>query len=185
MNDSRIVSWYTVDGDNRISAVCPEWDEMAEGQGSKLTSVHVLGMPLSRFISGDVTLMYTETLLQSVRLTHNQRTLQYRCDTPWTERQLGMVLRPGPSGQVRIDHTLLSVRPRSKALHFHAWHQIGAGVEHIPQRCSVCLWVQQAPHLPWRAPDQLQLGSMVVRYTVCSRCRAEEEMLRLQHAAET
>lgn len=173
-DDGDIDTWYVVDAEDRVTAVCPQWDQVAvQGQGSERAMASgVIGLPLNRFISGDATRMFMDAALQAVRLTGRPRTLQHRCDTPTVRRRLEMTLVPLGGGGVRIEHRLIERQSRARTLVCETdAGSVNAKAEPV-WRCSLCLRIQRAG-LPWQASELLASARLVVRYTVCPRCRGD------------
>lgn len=170
-----IASWYEIDAQDRLVAVCPEWDATLRQGGGGAGSLQggVIGQPLLRFISGDASRMYMDAALQAARLTGHPRTLQYRCDTPTVRRRLEMVLQPRADGSVRIEHRLVEQHPRAHVL--ACFTEEGPSLpSSVPTRgpvwrCSVCLRLQRAG-LPWQEPETVGSARLAVCYTVCPRC---------------
>jgi rubredoxin len=172
--DLSCASWYLVDGQDRLLDLCGEWDQVASTSGASaaVLRAQALGQPLSRYITGDVTRMYMEALLQSCRLSGRERRLSYRCDTPAWRRTLEMHLQPLAQDLVRVDHRILSVQPA-------AARQFPRASPAAPARpfwrCSICLRVQDPDHGEWvdhPAPTAAP-GGAVPHYTVCPRCAGQ------------
>jgi len=167
-----IATWYEIDAAGCVMAVCPEWDAVARQGGGAAGALQagVIGRPLHQFISGDATRMYMDAALQAVRLLGQPRRLRYRCDTPTVRRSLEMTLVPLGGGGVRIQHGLIEQQPRLRPLVcLPDERPAGEGAGGV-WRCSLCLRLQPAGQ-PWQAPEQVASPRLVVRYTVCPRCR--------------
>ncbi|MFG6465536.1 hypothetical protein [Roseateles sp. BYS87W] len=170
--DATADRWYRVDADDRIVEVDPDWDQFAEANGGHTaTSAHVLGQPLSDFLSGDVTRMFLAAALEATRLTGLPRTLAYRCDAPGMRRSLEMTVQPLPEGEVLVQHRLLSATPKASATTF----RYGQPPRAAWYRCSQCLRLRAAnAATAWQPPEQLDLPpaarSVVVADTVCADC---------------
>lgn len=173
-DDGDIDTWYTVDAEDRVTAVCPQWDLVAtQGGGSaQAMASGVIGLPLNRFISGDATRMFMDAALQAVRLTGQPRILHHRCDTPTVRRRLEMTLVPLGGGAVRIEHRLIEQQLRVRTLVCETDADLVNGKAGSVWRCSLCLSIQHAG-LPWQASELLASKRLVVRYTVCPRCRVD------------
>lgn len=171
---SDIAQWYELDAEDRVSAVCPEWNVVARRGGAHAGTLQgsVIGQPLMRFISGDATRMFMDAALQAVRVTGQYRTLRYRCDTPVARRTMEMTLTPQAGGAVRIEHRLIDQQARVRGgLACYTDQAPGtqtAGLEIM--RCSMCLRLQRAGQ-PWEEPEQVVSPRLMVRYTVCARCQ--------------
>jgi hypothetical protein len=164
-------SWYLLDAQDRLVDVCPEWDAVALAGAAQPGSlrVGVIGQPLRRFIAGDVTRMYMEAVLQSCRLTGQARSLPYRCDTPDLQREMEMRLEPLAQDALRVEHRLLSARPRARRL---VVQTVPAGSARHVWRCSLCLRLsERALESPWLEDLPSPQQPTRVMYTICPDCR--------------
>ncbi len=101
--------WYELDADNRVVAVSEYWDVHAMMyQAPSLLAKNIIGKPLDSQISGDVTQMFTDTMITSARIQGKSLTRRYRCDSPTHKREMEMVLTPLANGNMRIAHQLLT-----------------------------------------------------------------------------
>jgi hypothetical protein len=104
--------WYEVDKKDFLVAVSPDWDELVIASNNlKLLGRAIIGKSLSEFISGDVSNMFTETMIQAARVRQQPIIKPYRCDSPTHKRIMQMILTPFLDGRVRIAHELVSETP--------------------------------------------------------------------------
>lgn len=162
----------TVDADDRIVSVGGCWDGSArQGSAGQLAGTQVIGRLLADFISGDSTLMYVDTLLQSARLQARVLTRQYRCDSPTEKRFMEMRLTPLTGGLVHMTHRLLKTMPLRRPIRFAT---VAPPSLHL--RCSSCNSVRIG-HGDWLAPDHPMLterpmpDDIPVAYGICPRCQ--------------
>lgn len=167
-------TWYEVDAKDRVTAVCPEWDAIAQREGGTVNARRggVIGQPLSRFISGDVSRMYMDAALQAARVTGQPRTLRYRCDSPTKRRSLEMTLTPLGQGGVRIEHRLVEEQHRPRSLDVRTEAPSLEESSRTVWRCSVCLRLRRIEG-DWQEPDAVPSTPepVDVRYTICAGCR--------------
>ncbi len=167
--------WYELDANNCVVAVSEYWDVHAMiYQTPSLLAKNIIGKALDSQISGDVTQMFTDTMITSARVQGKSLTRRYRCDSPTHKREMEMVLTPLANGNMRISHQLLTET---------AWqHSRTMLTQAKPRktrlkRCSMCNrlldgkeWVNQddylALHPEW---GQTELS---VYYGICPDCNA-------------
>jgi len=166
--------WYELDADNHVVAVSDYWDVHAMMyQTPSLLAKNIVGKRLDSQISGDVTQMFTETMITSARVLSKSLTRRYRCDSPTHKREMEMVLTPLPNGHLRISHQLIAETAWQHTRRMHT--QVTLGQRRI-KRCSMCNnlldgdeWVSQDDYLE-RYPDQDE-AALTVFYGICLRCR--------------
>ena len=166
---------YRLDDKDRIVAVNEDWRRFASANGGPgLAPEQVVGRSLRDFISGDVTRMFVDTLLQSVRLTGRERKLAYRCDSPEAKRYMEMVVAPAADGGIVSRHRLVREERFAAAIPFVA----SPGARRaLVKRCSMCNRLSRnggelveadvARREGWLAP----VGATPVIYFVCPACR--------------
>lgn len=170
------VTGYRLDARDRIIEVSGEWDRFACDNGAEeLAMDSVIGMPLRRFISGDVTRMFIDTMHERVRMSGRPMTVPYRCDSPGVKRFMEMSLAAIGNDLVS-EHRLLAEHVMPRTLVFrnatdersHSW----------TKRCSMCNRLS-TPDGHLVEPDEFSgTGSadgqtVGVIYFVCPDCRAK------------
>jgi hypothetical protein len=169
--------WYELDANNCVVAVSEYWDVHAMMyQTPSLLAKNIIGKPLDSQISGDVTQMFTDTMITSARVQSKSLTRRYRCDSPTHKREMEMVLTPMANGHLRIAHQLIEETPwqHHRRLRTQAPNATGRAKCRL-KRCSMCNdlldgdeWVSQDVYLA-RHPEQ-DKGSLAVFYGICPRC---------------
>ena len=127
---------YQLDAKDRITALNEEWNRFATGNGGEqMQAENLIGRSLHDFISGDVTKMFVNAMLQSTRLTGKARTIQYRCDSPQMKRYMAMEIAPlGQNGLVSRHWTIQEVKLPSAISLMTAPRPDGIRIK----RCSMC-----------------------------------------------
>lgn len=177
--------WYEVDRNNLITALSPNWDAQVLTQKTpKLMSKHLLEQPLHHFIVGDVTLMFTETMLNAARVKQQTIEKPYRCDTPTLKRKMLMRLTPFSEGSVRVEHSLVEAVPWQYSAQFKQGVSTPKPSEKAPKkhtkglikRCSMCnnlrdgdQWITQDVFLH-QHPEWIG-QTIPVFYGVCPACQ--------------
>lgn len=163
---------YILDNKNRIVHVSPGWDQFAsQNSGEEACSAHVIGHQLKEFVSGDSTLMWIVSLVNSARLSKKKITKFYRCDSPEEKRFMRMTLYPEDDGAVAVSNKLIRVQKMHRPVAFRFQHSSQV------ERCSVCNRVHIGE--AWLEPDDaVVLGflkednSLDITYSLCERCQA-------------
>ena len=180
-NSEESTLWYEVDAHNRIIALSPSWDiQVIAQQTDELLSSRLIGESLRRFIIGDTTRMFVETMLEVVRLKQHVIEKPYRCDTPELKRMMVMRVMPMADSSVRVEHYLQESTPWQHKTHFKTQRQAHQrhvrSREGVIKRCSVCnnlrdgkVWVTQEVFLE-NYPQWVD-QTIPVFYGVCSRCQ--------------
>jgi len=165
---------YRLDERDRITEVNADWKRFAkENGGENLIAESVIGRSLRDFISGDTTRMFVSALLQATRLTGQQRTIQYRCDSSDTKRYMAMDIVPVNSGELISRHRVLRELKLPVSLTFSA---IKAGQKTLIKRCSMCNRLASGDGPPVEPEDAERLGwlsqpaNALVIYCVCKDC---------------
>lgn len=165
--------WYEVDRDNRLCGFSANWDvSAAEAKSASLMSSRLHGIPLLTFISGDVSAMFIETMINSARVQQKELIRPYRCDSPTHRREMRMRLQPLEEGRIRVLHELV----RETAWeHPRNMRTVTRRSERKIKRCSMCndlldvdTWVTQDEYL-MRHPH-LHGEPLPVYYGICPRC---------------
>ena len=127
---------YHLDAKDRITGVNEEWDRFANRNGGDhLQSEALIGRSLHDFISGDVTKMFVNALLQSTRVTGKERTINYRCDSPDVKRYMAMDILPSGQGRLVSRHrTIQEVKMSTAITLVTATRASGVFIK----RCSMC-----------------------------------------------
>lgn len=168
---------YWLDRDDRIIQVNANWDNFAEtNEGHTVVSSEVLGRGIWEFVTGDITRMWVESLLQMGRVCGDAITRPYRCDSPDIKRFMNMTLVPEGSGVLRLEHRVIRTEKREKKVYFNAEQTHTTDSKGLVERCSVCGCVKQDEQ--WKEAELFScLGSekneiyLPVAYTVCGDCK--------------
>lgn len=173
-----IVVEYRLDAHDRIVAVNEDWRRFATANGTgTLMPENVVGRPLRDFVSGDITRMFVDTLLQGVRLTGRERTVPYRCDSPDAKRYMEMTVAPTPSGGIVTSHRVVREERFAAPNAFVAGAGRGQRRDLI-KRCSMCNRLSRnggelvEPELARSAGWLLGAAATPVIYFVCKACQA-------------
>jgi hypothetical protein len=165
--DERDPVVYWLDRNDRIVDLNEAWAAFARSNGGEgLEPEAVLGRPLRQFVSGDPTRMWLDAVLALARLKGEPVERAYRCDCPDLQRFMKMRVVPEKGEVLRLEHHLLSSRPRP-AVRFIPCSQSVDGKPIL--RCSICCRIQDGEN--WREPAPRQEGPYLVVYTVCSECQ--------------
>jgi hypothetical protein len=106
--------WYELDADDRVVAVCGEWDAFAlENGADPAVAPAVLGRSLWEFIGGAETKHLLRRVLAGVRTTARPVEAPFRCDGPGLERYMEFRAEPRDGGRMRITTRLLREVPRA------------------------------------------------------------------------
>lgn len=178
------VIWYEVDARNQIVALSDSWNaSVLSQQFPELLADCLLGKPLHRFITGDVTRMYTEAIFTSVRVKRSMLEKPYRCDTPELKRDMLMRVIPLLNNGLRVEHQLVKEEHWRSRLLFSTQSSklpVPQAVKKFIKRCSVCnnlrdgqewvtadVFAQRHPQSVSKDEDQ----ALPVFYGVCPLCQ--------------
>lgn len=166
---------YRLDAKDRIVSVNAQWNAFAESNGApNLGAEVIIGRPLREFVTGDVTRMFVDTLLQGTRLLGRTRTVHYRCDSTDAKRYMLMAIEPLPDGGILSRHRILRQETFGKPLGFRT----GTGEQRrLLKRCSMCNRLSNGTQIiepeaakadGWFDAD----GSATVIYFICKDCQS-------------
>lgn len=164
---------YWLDGNDNIISVNQSWDQFAlDNDGAHVISSDILGESLWKFVHGDVTRMWLETLFTLARLRGTAVERPYRCDSPDIKRYMRLNIVPENSGTLRVEHITLSTELRKSPVYMQAAKRLSANVS---LRCSICgrMEFDNAWFEPENYPelkDTNRSGYVQVIYTVCKDC---------------
>lgn len=175
MQDSAasVLTFYRVDGRDRILEVGGAWDEFARSNdGQRAVADRVTGTNLLDHVSGDVSRMYVRTVFEGVRVLGRPATRTYRCDSSVQKRFMEMTLTPEAAGSLLVEHRLLRAENFVRPTGFVPGTPGRPGTR---VRCSMCNRLKIGAD--WREmdhpSDQAALaGPIAVVYGVCSSCLA-------------
>jgi hypothetical protein len=160
---------YTLDKQDRISALNGGWDEFANKNGGKnLSSQDICGRKIWDFVTGDATRMWLEALFQLTRLRGTSIERPYRCDSPNLKRFMRMRIDE-QGGNLRVEHEILSTEQRVAPVHIRYGAHVKKRNRHL---CSICgrlndgYWQEPCPE-----HAEVPEGILVI-YTVCEDCRS-------------
>jgi hypothetical protein len=161
---------YRLDKNNCILSVSGPWDEFAQANnGLAACASRIQGRLIWDFISGDVTRMWVEALLQLTVVRQETMERTYRCDSPDLKRFMRMRIIPEESGILRVDHALLSVENRINPVQIRPLAP--ASNRRARFRCGICGRIEDEG--TWVEPDAKHGGAsgvVTVLYTVCQDC---------------
>lgn len=159
---------YTVDRNDRITAVDQGWDRFAlENGGADACAAQVVGARLVDAISGDPVRMFMTAILMRVRASGQAETIPYRCDSDTVKRYYTMTVRPLPDGSVRVEHDLHHDEPGAVTVRVRPAATGTRGV----MRCSLCCRIDEGAG--WHDPfDGGTNRDLRVVHTVCPECKS-------------
>lgn len=161
------VTVYYLDERDVIVDVNAAWNDFALQNGGILLADEVIGEKLLRFVTGEPTRMYINTVLESARTLGRRAVRPYRCDSPGLKRFMEMSVVPEAGKRLRLEHRCVRVEQRDPPVAF----------EYRPGRtavrcCSICnriehrgQWAEAAQQITGRSTMRLD-----VAYEVCSNC---------------
>jgi hypothetical protein len=167
---------YTIDADDRITAIDGAWDEFARANGAPgLTRESVIGTRLFDHVVGLEPREITSLLLLRVRSGHAV-SVGFRCDAPNRRRFLRLDLAPLPDERVRCSSTLVREEERP------AQPLLDPRVPRSGDMLAICSWCRRA-----RAGERwLEIEEAVehlgllhehqlpeITHTICPRCGQE------------
>lgn len=127
--------WYTLDHNDVISAVYPEWDAFARQNGGAEGALarNVIGRKLWDFITpGDATDIYKEVIAQA-RKNGVYGSIPFVCNSATTIRHFEFSATVMPTGVVLVINTMLSMTPRRSKARMHFYEELTK--EH---KCGFC-----------------------------------------------
>lgn len=161
---------YTLDQKQRIIGLDGPWDEFyQENGGAGLSFTEIEGQSIFRYVTGDHTRMWLQSIIQLVMAGGKPVERPYRCDSPEMRRYMQMRVVPAGPGTMTFEHHLLSMEPREKTVDIHY-----GGVftrKDLRMRCSVCGRIRLEGR--WLEPELGVSGNgnkVMVTYTVCESC---------------
>lgn len=168
---------YTIDRDDRIVDVSPDWDSFAcANDGPGACAAHVVGAPLYGAITGDPVRMYMNAIFMRVRASGETESIPYRCDSPAVRRLYRMTVEPLGQGRIRVTHDLERTDETGRVVEIRT----ARGRGRATPRCSVCCRVKDGE--AWRDPfEDGRDHALRVVHTVCPACR--EAATRKRRAA--
>ncbi len=173
--EKRVSLHYVVDPENIIVGVGGPWDEFArQNDGHGALSDRIVGTPLLKHVSGDISRGFVEAVLNSARILNAPRSVAYRCDSPGFKRFMEMSVSPLGDQRLKILHRIVRVEPFPAPLRFAADTKQPRSSALI--RCTMCNRVKG--NGAWQEPDEAfshqLLKSKVVNsviYGICDSCR--------------
>lgn len=181
---SNISTKYWIDAEDRLIKVSETWDTFAENNdGRAVVSEAVIGKRLWQFVTGDITRMWVETVINRARFLNQPIEKEYRCDSPDEKRYMQMSIVPEENEVLCVVHKLLKTEKLPTKICFEGKRVAKPG---YVQRCSICnrLHIDNA----WREVDLAVKeryidapGPVIVFYGVCDECVAA--LPRLQGVA--
>ena len=165
---------YTLDRQDCITAVDPGWDNFAlANNGDAACATHVVGARLADSINGDPVRMFMAAILMRVRASGQAEQMPYRCDSDRVKRYYTMTVKPLPDGAVRVEHFLDREEPGSVAIRVRPARSGQAAT----LRCSICCRVNEGKG--WSDPfDGLADRDLRVIHTICEDCKAASALRR-------
>lgn len=163
---------YRLDAENRIVDVGGDWDRFAIDNDAEEISGHtVVGVPLRRFVSGDITRMFLDTMLMRVRVSNAPVSASYRCDSPGLKRQMAMTLNP--DGQdIVVTHRVVAVEHLPRPL--QVVKASDSGRRRLVKRCSMCARLSLPGGAAIAAEDYQSATAnslLAVIYDICTNCQ--------------
>jgi hypothetical protein len=168
---------YSVDADNRITAVSDSWLQFAVANGEAgLKRENVIGTRLADWIIHDETRHLYLCLMDKVRAEQQALTVHYRCDAPALRRFMQLQISPGRGGAIDFISELVREEERPVPALLDADRPKGAGQLQMCSWCKkICVgedrWLEvedavDAMHLFEAAsvPD--------ISHTICPDCHA-------------
>jgi hypothetical protein len=93
---------HRITPDDRIEFVNDAWIRFAEANGGPALVQEVLGTSLWQHISGPAVVHLSRHLVATVRQTHTEVSLPFRCDSPLLRRFLRMRIVPLAQGRIEF-----------------------------------------------------------------------------------
>ena len=91
---------YSIDADDRITAVNQEWGRFAEANGGNPDPAAVVGRKLWDFIIDEGNRRLYQAMVHCVRQRVAPLHIPFRCDSPTVERHMTMTIAPGNLAEV-------------------------------------------------------------------------------------
>jgi len=171
---------YLLDGNDRVTRVCPQWSEVArQRMALRLDDEMVLGRSLWDFVHGGATQRLYDALIHHTRKTGRRTAFNYRGDSPGAIRYMRMVIVPGQGGVVRFRSELLHEQSRPREVYFtHAAYPCRPDL----MQCGLCHRLEH--HGRWYTlPEALKFTDAIdelmpteVGDTVCDQCITKLEL---------
>ncbi len=164
---------YSIDAQNRITAVSGPWDEFAahnskDSHTQRVHSALILGKPFQEFIQDDATRMLMNSIVGAVRVLGKNRQVDYRCDSSSEKRYMRMSVTIEGDNAIKLCHELLRSEPLSPPF---VTHTVSNQQAHY-QRCSQCNRIEL--NEVWLEPDSKLLRSIPqpcpVYHSICPLC---------------
>lgn len=173
--DNHLIVDYWLGPGNTIIHVGGAWDAFAAANdGLSLVGTAVVGRPLRDYVTGDITRMFVEVMINKVRISGQLQSVPYRCDSPGVKRFMQMDLIPQKS-DLLCRHRLLREERLTPPVRF----TFAAGrLDHVVKRCSMCnrLTRRDGKLVEPDTPEARELSGshtdgIFVIYHVCAECR--------------
>jgi hypothetical protein len=165
--DSPEVTVYHLDERDVIVDVNAAWNAFALQNGGILLADDVIGEKLLRFVTGEPTRMYLNTVLEGVRALGRSVVRPYRCDSPGLKRFMQMSVVPERGKRLRLEHRCVRVEGRDPAVAFE--YRPG---QTAVRCCSICNrieqrgeWIEAAARI-----TGTRFARLDVAYAVCANC---------------
>ncbi|MBN2725372.1 MAG: hypothetical protein JXR95_15010 [Deltaproteobacteria bacterium] len=150
----------------KIIRVSSTWDNFAqENDGLSSCFDKIKNRSIYDFITGYETKMWFETVLKLAELKKETISRNYRCDSPNLRRNMLMNATYESSGEICIEHILLSTELRKKPVFFKSTNSPG---KKAPLRCSICGKIKVDKQ--WVEADSHESSQFNVIYTICNGC---------------
>ena len=114
-----MLTWYTLQENDRITEVGGDWDDFAEqNEGAAVVAKNVLGRSIWDFIQGDDETAMFRSILFTCRLTGETLDLMSDCSSGDVERVMRMKVVPLYEHRVRVEHKLVEdIYAKARARH--------------------------------------------------------------------
>lgn len=167
---------YELDAADIIVSVGGAWDQFAlQNDGGALVATSVIGTPLLKHVSGDVSRFFVRSVLEACRVLQTRRSVEYRCDAPGFKRFMRMTVEPRERHSLIVAHQVLRIEPLLRPIGFFVSPAAPTAIPLV--RCTMCNRVKQGAD--WTEPDEALAGGLLssdepnaVIYGVCDPCRA-------------
>lgn len=167
---------YMLNRKDVIVDVNDAWNDFATNNDApELISERVIGNSLVNYVTGDITKMYVQTVLQNVRMIGKPIRRHYRCDSPTLKRYMEMSIKPDGKN-LQLAHKVIRTEDMTCTVHFNA--ALTPSEPQITKRCSSCGRVE-AQKAVWVEANDLYAAkhgakdvTVMVEYTICPVCEA-------------
>lgn len=174
---------YSVDAEDIIQSVCPEWLAFAESNGSAhLNREAVVGESLWSFITGKETRHLYQLVFARLRESQGVAVLPFRCDSPTLRRFMELELRAMDDSGIELEGRLMRTEERPPPSGLHSTRKM----------VTICSWCKliQEPDGSWceieEALQSLDLfrgeSELLLTHGACPACH--EELLRRLESSE-